>query len=323
MMSSLVNSIVRGYSDLMSRGDQRLSHLPLMGSPLPVALIVVAYVAFATKIGPALMKNREPFKMDRALLVYNLLMVTLSIRQFVYSGIHGWFGKYSWVCQPVDYSDHPDAVGMAYCAYYYYISKIIELVDTVFFVLRKKFNQISVLHVSHHAGMVWLMYWGVKYYPGGNGSFQGFVNSGVHSVMYTYYLLAGLGDSVKRFLWWKRYLTQLQMAQFILILLHTSQLYYTDCGFPRWVLYPFTIVLVYFMFMFANFYVKAYRKSVLRAKVDLTVPSDATSDADQLLAQQLTLEERHLKWNKLHREVLRRASNTQRKIQSETSSKKL
>lgn len=56
--------------------------------------------------------------------------------------------------------------------------------------------------------------WGaVKYYPGGHGSFIGLVNSFVHIVMYTYYMLAALGPNVQKYLWWKKYLTTLQLVR--------------------------------------------------------------------------------------------------------------
>ena len=35
--------------------------------------------------------------------------------------------------------------------------------------------------------------------------------------MYSYYFLASLGPRVRPYLWWKRYLTQLQLAQFAFI----------------------------------------------------------------------------------------------------------
>lgn len=47
-----------------------------------------------------------------------------------------------------------------------YMLKIVELVETVFFVLRKKQNQVSALHVYHHVSMVLLAWIGVKYFPG-------------------------------------------------------------------------------------------------------------------------------------------------------------
>lgn len=55
----------------------------------------------------------------------------------------------------------------------YFIVKIIDLLDTVFFVLRKKYNQISFLHVYHHAGMVMGGWGAVKYLPGGHVTFLG------------------------------------------------------------------------------------------------------------------------------------------------------
>ena len=41
------------------------------------------------------------------------------------------------------------------------------MLDTVFFVLRKKNNQISFLHVYHHATMFPIWWMGVKWVAGG------------------------------------------------------------------------------------------------------------------------------------------------------------
>ena len=54
---------------------------------------------------------------------------------------------------------------------------------------------------------------------GGSAWIAGLINSFVHCIMYSYYLLAGLGPAVRRHLWWKRYLTQLQLTQFAVIVL--------------------------------------------------------------------------------------------------------
>ena len=35
-----------------------------------------------------------------------------------------------------------------------YITKMIELLDTVFFILRKKNNQVSYLHIIHHGKFI-------------------------------------------------------------------------------------------------------------------------------------------------------------------------
>jgi hypothetical protein len=42
--------------------------------------------------------------------------------------------------------------------WFYYFSKAIEFMDTVFMILRKRFSQITFLHVLHHATM-FPMWW--------------------------------------------------------------------------------------------------------------------------------------------------------------------
>lgn len=56
---------------------------------------------------------------------------------------------------------------IASALWWYYFSKLIELLDTVFFLLRKKTRQISFLHVYHHSTMPILWWIGVKWVPGG------------------------------------------------------------------------------------------------------------------------------------------------------------
>lgn len=109
----------------------------------------------------------------------------------------------------------------------------------VFFVLRKKQNQITFLHVFHHSVMPWSWWWGIMLTPGkdrlvlvsrhkgnfskmtdivspisagGMGSFHAMVNTMVHVIMYTYYGLAAAGPRFQRFLWWKKYMTAIQLV---------------------------------------------------------------------------------------------------------------
>ena len=56
---------------------------------------------------------------------------------------------------------------IAAAIWWFYISKLLELMDTVVFILRKKTSQISFLHVFHHASMFFLWWIGVKWVAGG------------------------------------------------------------------------------------------------------------------------------------------------------------
>ncbi|PRD25754.1 UNVERIFIED_CONTAM: Elovl4 [Trichonephila clavipes] len=116
--------------------------------------------------------------------------------------------------------------------WHYYLLKYLDLLDTVFFVLRKKYNQITLLHVVHHAGFCLILnaalphvHKAVAYYP--LPAFT--INAAIHVIMYTYYGLTAFGPSMQKYLWWKKYLTVLQivrLSSFIFIYTYTFQLTY-------------------------------------------------------------------------------------------------
>lgn len=107
------------------------------------------------------------------------------------------------------------ALMIANASHTYFILKVADLLDTVFFVLRKKEKQISFLHLYHHTGMVVLTWNAAKYYPGGHSIFTGFLNSIIHIVMYAYYLVSAFNPEYKNNLWWKKYITQMQIVSWI------------------------------------------------------------------------------------------------------------
>ena len=90
--------------------------------------------------------------------------------------------------------------------------------------------------------------------------FCGFLNMGIHTIMYFYYFLAALGPQVQKYLWWKKYLTKLQMVQFVVFIVHALQPLFIDCGYPK--VYAWIIMAhgVLFFVLFAQFYVQAYRE---------------------------------------------------------------
>jgi hypothetical protein len=53
--------------------------------------------------------------------------------------------------------------------WFFYFSKLVEFLDTLFFILRKKNNQVSVLHVYHHSTMPFIWWIAVKWFAGGMG----------------------------------------------------------------------------------------------------------------------------------------------------------
>jgi hypothetical protein len=173
----------------------------------------------------------------------------------------GWWGEYSFRCQPVDYSNSASANRMVHACWWYYFSKFTEFMDTIFFILRKKTSQVSTLHVIHHGCMPMSVWFGVKFTPGGHSTFFGLLNTFVHIVMYSYYLFAAMGPQFQRFLWWKKYLTTLQMVQFIAIMVHAFQLLFIDCNYPKAFVWWIGMHAVMFFFLFNEFYKSAYKQS--------------------------------------------------------------
>lgn len=99
---------------------------------------------------------------------------------------------------------------------------------------------------------------GAKFVPGGSALSGAMVNCFIHVIMYSYYALAAMGDFVKPFLWWKKYLTILQLLQFtsgVVLGLHAIL---TDCQFTRWMQYFFVIYAFSFLVLFLNFYKRSY-----------------------------------------------------------------
>lgn len=71
----------------------------------------------------------------------------------------------------------------------YFLAKLTELLDTVFFVLRKKDKQITFLHMYHHTVMPMISWGATKYFPGGQGIFIGMWSRKYNYVPYRYLTL--------------------------------------------------------------------------------------------------------------------------------------
>uniref|UniRef100_A0A2C9JPP4 Elongation of very long chain fatty acids protein n=1 Tax=Biomphalaria glabrata TaxID=6526 RepID=A0A2C9JPP4_BIOGL len=249
------------YEWAFSVADERVSDWPLMWGYSPTLAITALYL-LAVNTLPKFMENRPAFNLKYTLVIYNFICVLINFHICSELLISSTMLGYSYSCQPVSYTYDPYEIRIAKALWWFYFSKCVEMLDTIFFILRKKNNQVSFLHVYHHATMFPIWYIGVKWVAGGQSFFGAMINSFIHVIMYTYYGVAALGPEFQKYLWWKRYLTRLQLIQFVTGIAHASQsLILKGCGFPEWmhwalIFYAFTILL-----LFINFYYHAYRSS--------------------------------------------------------------
>lgn len=220
------------------------------------------YLYFCTRLGPRLMKDRKPFELKTPIFYYNLFQILVSAYN-IYFGIKGgWFNGYSFKCQPVDRTINPQTEAMITGCLWYTTVKLIDLMDTVFFVLRKKDRQISFLHLFHHTMMPIGAFICQKYFPNGHGTLVGLINCFVHVIMYSYYLISGLGPEYQKYLWWKKHVTTLQLVQFCIVFVHNFiAIVDSTCEYPK----PLSVLLclhsLQFIYMFGSFYYATYIKS--------------------------------------------------------------
>ncbi|CAK1553462.1 unnamed protein product [Leptosia nina] len=262
-------TIINKYWLLAERvSDPRVQGWFLFDTPIPTLIMVLIYLGFVLVVGPMWMANRKPFKIKGVLVSYNAAQVLLSSYMFYEHLMSGWWADYSISCQPVDYSNSDKARRMLHLCWVYYFSKLSEFADTAFFVLRKKKSQITWLHLYHHSLTPFEAWMLVKFIAGGHGTFSNIVNNLVHVIMYGYYMLAAMGPQYQKYLWWKKHLTTMQLAQFFMVLFHSISALVYDCGYPKLIASGLILHSSIFILLFMNFYMHAYKPEKPKQRVD-------------------------------------------------------
>ncbi|XP_016106213.1 very long chain fatty acid elongase 2 [Sinocyclocheilus grahami] len=240
--------------------DTRVRGWLLLDSYTPTFLLTITYL-LTIYLGTKYMKNRPPYSLKHVLLLYNFSLTMLSLYMLVELISSVWSAGYRLQCQGLHESGEAD-IRVAKVLWWYYFSKLIEFLDTIFIVLRKKNNQISFLHVYHHASMFNIWWCVLNWIPCGQSFFGPTLNSFIHILMYSYYGLSTI-PSMHKYLWWKRYLTQAQLVQFLLTITHTVSAWVVPCGFPLGCLKFQTFYMCTLVALFVNFYMQTYRKRKL------------------------------------------------------------
>ncbi|KAM9804023.1 very long chain fatty acid elongase 5 [Neosynchiropus ocellatus] len=237
--------------------DQRVKGWLLLDNYSPTFALTVMYLLIVWT-GPKYMSRRPPLSCRGLLVCYNLGLTLLSLYMFYELLSTTWRGGYSYYCQNTHSAGPADRKVMN-VLWWYYFSKLIEFMDTFFFILRKNNHQITFLHVYHHVSMLNIWWFTMNWVPCGQAFFGACINCFVHVVMYSYYMLSAI-PAMRPYLWWKKYITQLQLIQFCITVLHTASAVVWPCGFPLgWVVFLISYMITLIVF-FSNFYSQAYKK---------------------------------------------------------------
>ncbi|XP_057349908.1 elongation of very long chain fatty acids protein 2 isoform X1 [Manis pentadactyla] len=241
--------------------DSRVRGWFLLDSYLPTFFLTVIYL-LSVWLGNKYMKHRDALSLKGILTLYNIGITLLSIYMLAELILSSWEGGYNLQCQDLTSAGEADT-RVAKVLWWYYFSKLIEFLDTIFFVLRKKTSQITFLHVYHHASMFNIWWCVLNWIPCGQSFFGPTLNSFIHILMYSYYGLS-VFPSMHKYLWWKKYLTQAQLVQFLLTITHTMSAVVKPCGFPFGCLIFQSSYMLTLVILFLNFYVQTYRKKPVK-----------------------------------------------------------
>ncbi|KAI6031820.1 GNS1/SUR4 membrane protein [Pisolithus microcarpus] len=234
-------------------------------SPLSTWPALALYLATIFGI-QELMRNGSPHKLNALFRCHNafltvgsFLLLALIVEEVV--SLYLASGFYSAICSE---SSWTSKLEFYYMVNYYF--KYIELLDTVFLVLKKK--PLSFLHVFHHSATALLCFTQLN----GKTSIFDWLNTShlIHNgADYYYYATAG-GAKI----WWKRYLTTMQIVQFVIdisiVYFGTYQRFaHSRCtwlphidncaGTETAALFGCGLLSSYLV-LFINFYVQTYRK---------------------------------------------------------------
>ncbi|CAO1390131.1 unnamed protein product [Diamesa serratosioi] len=254
-----------------------------MGNPYPLIGLLAVYLWFVKFAGPRfelsflasenklifvyffrMMENRKPMDLKTIIIAYNIFQIA-SCAFIVYivrfkSHYYAFTFKETWQCITTGHS-----VNSIHWKMFGFFVRTIELVETVFFVLRKKQNQVSNLHVYHHVSTLLLVWAFFKYNSTKMELFIFVLNSIIHIIMYSYYLLTVFKVLEKYLKKFKPIMTSMQLIQFLLILGQCIAAMMPSCKQSK-LFYVMFVNIVILTTMFGNFYRENYTKKKSRVE---------------------------------------------------------
>ena len=223
--------------------------------------IASAYFLFVV-IGSQVMKFLPAIDPYPIKFVYNVSQIMLCAYMTIEGCLLAYRSGYTITpCVGYNRDDPP----LANLLWLFYVSKIWDFWDTIFIVLGKKWRQLSFLHVYHHI-TIFLFYWlNANVFYDGDIYLTIVLNGFIHTVMYTYYFICmhtkdpATGKSLP--IWWKSYLTLMQMIQFITMMSQGTYLVAFGCkDLSAPVTATYVVYILSLFFLFAQFYVQSYVK---------------------------------------------------------------
>ena len=209
------------------------------------------------------MENRQPYKLTNVTRLYNIYQI-VGCSFFVAKAFKiGFSFNETWKCfDDPKYIGHMDefTIVQGYFSWWFLFLRLSEFLETIFFILKKKFNQVTILHVYHHISVPFIV-WIFFIHSGGRMiAYIAILNSFVHVFMYGYYFLSSFQMLQKFTNFIKPCITAIQIIQLFVLFIHSVVALLPGCHASR-LFYLQAINLGLLITLFLKFFIKTYLKS--------------------------------------------------------------
>eukprot|EP01027_Heterolobosea_sp_BB2_P023882 GEZU01035919.1.p1 GENE.GEZU01035919.1~~GEZU01035919.1.p1 ORF type:complete len:278 (-),score=116.67 GEZU01035919.1:77-910(-) len=253
----------------MDKFEYKNGVTPLSHWRYPIGASVIYIICkFA---GERIMKNRKPIKLPVLTFVHNIFLCLISAAMLLGTIVEavrivyeenqskGITPVVALLCDP---SARTSFGRMNAWVYVFYLTKYYEFLDTMFLILMKK--EVILLHWYHHFITLILVWVGLEYQQ----PLQWVplvTNCGVHVLMYYYYAITS--PLIQGRVWWKSYITTIQIIQFVVDLILAQVFAFflltrKDCSggdIPSMIFGE--AVILSFLILFIQFYKKTYNNN--------------------------------------------------------------
>ena len=237
-------------SDAISWTNNNWS-IPIISSILYLALIY---------FGKQWMKNREPFDLKGLLFMWNSAIAIFSImgasvcvpalissvreKGFVYTS-----------CTSDGFYESDDSV-ICFWIFLFVVSKVFELGDTFFVILRKK--PLMLLQWYHHMSILNLSWFTFSMSATGIGHWASSLNYSIHSIMYSYYAATSVGIRFPMIV--PSFITILQFVQMIIgtTVNLTAFTHRSSCPVDSAAALSGAIILISYAVLFGDYFIRRY-----------------------------------------------------------------
>ncbi|KAF2721144.1 ELO-domain-containing protein [Polychaeton citri CBS 116435] len=266
----------KGFTAVKGYPPEQFEFVPGKTPMASMAETAIALVSYYIIIfgGREIMRDREPLKLNGIFKIHNFYLTVISgvllalyLEQLIPTLVRN--GTFYAICDAR--GGWTDPLVILY--YLNYLTKYLELLDTAFLFLKKK--PLTFLHTYHHGATALLCYsqllgrTAVSWVPIT-------LNLTVHVVMYWYYFQSARGIRI----WWKKYITILQIIQFVIDLgfvYFASYTYFSATYFPwlptsgtcageEFAAFSGIGILSSYLVLFIGFYISTYKKPVKKGR---------------------------------------------------------